>query len=586
MNKILIIDDDRELCALIKRSVQAENIEADFCNTGKEGLQKLREQEYQLVVLDVMMPGMDGFETLEEIRKENSLPILMFTSKNDSISKVRGLRAGADDYLTKPFDMDELIARIASLIRRYTRFNHQAGAVQKLDFDGLQIDLENRSVTTENGTFELPPKEFDLLLYCAKHQGKILTKQQIYEEVWGEEYFYDDSNIMAIISRLRKKLEVNPSSPKYIQTVKGIGYRFSELGCYEFSIEDNGIGMTPEFQKIMFEPFSRADDHRTTKVQGTGLGMAITRNIVNLMNGDIQVESAPNKGTKITVTVYLKLQENEKEQEKELLDLPVLVVDDDKTCCESTVATLQEIGIAGEWALTGKEAVERCYVRHETNSDYFAVILDWKMPEMDGIATARKIRERVGEDVTIIILTSFDFSEIEEEARAVGVNAFMAKPLFRSRLTATLRQFTSGKKEKNARNYLEDFAKENYAGKRILLVEDNELNREIATEIIGMTGVTIDSAENGKIAVEKVMEAPEKWYDLIFMDIQMPIMNGYEATAAIRALAGSRGKVPIIAMTANAFAEDVQLAKNTGMNEHIAKPLDLNKLNDVLKQWL
>ena len=344
--------------------------------------------------------------------------------------------------------------------------------------------------------------------------------------------------------------------------------------------------MTPEFQKIMFEPFSRADDHRTTKVQGTGLGMAIARNIVNLMNGDIQVESAPNKGTKITVTVYLKLQENEKEQEKELLDLPVLVVDDDKTCCESTVATLQEIGIAGEWVLTGKEAVERCAARHKTGRDYFAVILDWKMPEIDGIATARKIRERVGEDVTIIILTSFDFSEIEEEARAAGVNAFMAKPLFRSRLTATQRQFTSGKKEENARNYLEDFAKENYAGKRILLVEDNELNREIATEIIGMTGVTIDSAENGKIVVEKVMEAPEKWYDLIFMDIQMPIMNGYEATAAIRALAGSRGKVPIIAMTANAFAEDVQLAKNTGMNEHIAKPLDLNKLNDVLKQWL
>ncbi|EPD59304.1 response regulator transcription factor [Faecalimonas umbilicata] len=229
MNKILIIDDDRELCTLIKRSVLSENIEADFCNTGKTGLQKLKEQEYQLVILDVMMPGMDGFETLEEIRKENSLPILMFTSKNDSISKVRGLRAGADDYLTKPFDMDELIARIVSLIRRYTRFNQQNGtAQQRLAFDGLQIDFENRSIITENGIFELPPKEFDLLLYCAKHQGKILTKQQIYEEVWGEEYFYDDSNIMAIISRLRKKLEVNPSSPKYIQTVKGIGYRFNK----------------------------------------------------------------------------------------------------------------------------------------------------------------------------------------------------------------------------------------------------------------------------------------------------------------------------------------------------------------------
>ena len=228
MNKVLIIDDDKELCVLIKRSVLSEDIEADFCNTGKEGLQKLKEKEYQLVILDVMMPGMDGFETLEEIRKENSLPILMFTSKNDSASKVRGLRAGADDYLTKPFDMDELIARIISLILRYTRFNQTDGMTQQLEFDGLKIDIENRSVTTENGTFELPPKEFDLLLYCAKNQGKILTKQQIYEEVWREEYFYDDSNIMAIISRLRKKLEVNPGSPKYIQTIKGIGYRFNK----------------------------------------------------------------------------------------------------------------------------------------------------------------------------------------------------------------------------------------------------------------------------------------------------------------------------------------------------------------------
>ena len=227
MNKVLIIDDDKELCTLIKRSIQSERIDADFCNTGKEGLRKLKGTEYQLVILDVMMPGMDGFETLEEIRKESSLPILMFTSKNDSVSKVRGLRMGADDYLTKPFDMDELVARIVSLIRRYTRFNQQDKALQQLAFDGLIIDLENRSAATENGTFELPPKEFDLLLFCAKNQGKILTKQQIYEEVWGKEYFYDDSNIMAIISRLRRKLEINPTSPKYIQTIKGIGYRFN-----------------------------------------------------------------------------------------------------------------------------------------------------------------------------------------------------------------------------------------------------------------------------------------------------------------------------------------------------------------------
>ena len=226
MNSVLIIDDDKELCLLIKKSILSEDIEADFCSTGKEGLLKLKEKDYQLVILDVMMPGMDGFETLEQIRKENSLPILMFTSKNDSASKVRGLRAGADDYLTKPFDMDELIARIISLIRRYTRFNGQNSG-QALDFDGLKIDLENRSVTTSNGTFELPPKEFDLLLFCAKNQGKILTKQRIYEEVWGEAYVYDDSNIMAVISRIRKKIEKNSGSPNYIQTIKGIGYRFN-----------------------------------------------------------------------------------------------------------------------------------------------------------------------------------------------------------------------------------------------------------------------------------------------------------------------------------------------------------------------
>ena len=476
--------------------------------------------------------------------------------------------------------------RVVECLGKITKSSrHLLGLINEV-LDMARIESGRISLAEED--FRLP-ELVDNLLALTKpaidehhHQLEVHIEHIEHEAVCG-----DSLRIQQVfVNLMSNAVKYTPDGGNITLTIKEKPNGFSELGCYEFSIEDNGIGMTPEFQKIMFEPFSRADDHRTTKVQGTGLGMAIARNIVNLMNGDIQVESAPNKGTKITVTVYLKLQENEKEQEKELLDLPVLVVDDDKTCCESTVATLQEIGIAGEWVLTGKEAVERCAARHKTGRDYFAVILDWKMPEMDGIATARRIRECVGEDVTIVILTSFDFSEIEEEARAAGVNAFMAKPLFRSRLTATLRQFKSEKKEENARNYLEDFAKENYAGKRILLVEDNELNREIATEIIGMTGVTIDSAENGKIAVEKVMEAPEKWYDLIFMDIQMPIMNGYEATAAIRALAGSRGKVPIIAMTANAFAEDVQLAKNTGMNEHIAKPLDLNKLNDVLKRWL
>lgn len=225
--RILIIDDDEELCALLKRSVRAEGLKADLCHTGAEGSRALSEHTYQLVVLDVMMPGMDGFETLEQIRKKSAVPILMLTAKDDSGSKVQGLRAGADDYLTKPFHMEEFLARVQSLIRRYTRFGNPKEACRKLVFDGLTMDLDAYAVETAKGNFELPPKEFEVLLYLVQHQGRILTKQQIYEAVWKEPYVYDDSNIMAIISRLRKKIEPEGGSFAYIQTVKGIGYRFN-----------------------------------------------------------------------------------------------------------------------------------------------------------------------------------------------------------------------------------------------------------------------------------------------------------------------------------------------------------------------
>lgn len=228
-HKILIIDDDKELCNLLQKNLNGENMDADIYHTGREGLFALNDEEYQLVILDIMMPEMDGFQVLEKIRKTSSIPILMLTAKSDSISKVIGLRSGADDYLIKPFDMNEFMARVHSLIRRYTNFNpHYDEPEEILIFDGLTIDLESRSVSTKNSTLELPPKEFDILVYCAQNQGRILTKQQIYEEVWQEPYVYDDNNIMAIISKLRKKIEDSPSSPVYIQTVKGIGYRFSK----------------------------------------------------------------------------------------------------------------------------------------------------------------------------------------------------------------------------------------------------------------------------------------------------------------------------------------------------------------------
>lgn len=271
----------------------------------------------------------------------------------------------------------------------------------------------------------------------------------------------------------------------------------------------------------------------------------------------------------------------------ELIDLPVLVVDDDQNCCENTVALLEEIGIDGEWVTSGEEAVNLVAARYEKENDYFAIIIDWKMPGMDGLETTRQIRKIVGNDVTIIILSAYDYSEIEQEAKEAGVDEFIAKPLFRSRLTATFKNILEGKPSSDAKHYLSDIIQCDYTGKRVLLVEDNDLNSEIAKEIIGMTGAEVVTAENGKTAVDMISSGSEGDFDLIFMDIQMPVMNGYEATAAIRTsnIPAARS-VPIVAMTANAFAEDVQLARSAGMNEHISKPLDMTRLRDVMRKWL
>ena len=228
MDRVLIIDDDRELCALVQRALVAAGVDADCCHSGQSGLLHMEGRDYQLVILDVMMPGFDGFDTLEKIRARSCVPVLMLTAKGDGASKVRGLRAGADDYLPKPFDLEELSARVLALIRRYTCLNRGLGGGESpIRFSGLSIDPGARVVQTAGGPIELPPKEFDLLLLLARNQGRVLTKQRIYEEVWGEPYACDDSTIMAIVSRLRKKIEPDQSHPSYIQTVRGVGYRFS-----------------------------------------------------------------------------------------------------------------------------------------------------------------------------------------------------------------------------------------------------------------------------------------------------------------------------------------------------------------------
>ena len=400
--------------------------------------------------------------------------------------------------------------------------------------------------------------------------GDSLRIQQVFVNIVGNSVKYTPDGGQINISIFEK-----PTNKKHV-------------GCYEFIFEDNGIGMSEDFIKKMFHPFERADDERANKVQGTGLGMAITKNIVGMMNGDIQVESKLGEGSRFTVTIFLKLQDEDLASTEELAELPVLVVDDDEDVCQNTTGILRDIGMQSEWVSSGEEAVKRVTARHEADNDFFAVIVDWKMPGMDGVETTRAIRQNVGDEMPIIVFSSYDWTDIEAEAREAGVNAFIAKPLFKSRLISVFKEVINGEKEEDdTRNALSDIASMDYSSKRVLLVEDNEINREIAEEILGMTGLQIEAAENGQIALDMVSASADGYYDLVFMDIQMPVMNGYEATRGIRALGREyTDKLPIIAMTANAFAEDVVMAKDVGMNEHISKPLDMDKLEDVLKKWL
>ncbi len=357
-------------------------------------------------------------------------------------------------------------------------------------------------------------------------------------------------------------------------------------GMFQFIVKDNGMGMTPEFLERLFIPFERADEALQKKIPGTGLGMAIIRNIVSLLGGEITVASEPGKGTTFTVLLHLKKQMQCRDSVLALKNLSVLVVDDDRAVCESACLMLNDAGMRSEWVLGGEEALERIKRAWKQRCEYFAIIVDWMMPGMDGAEVTRRIRSEVGSTVPVIILSGYDWSTIEHEARQAGADAFIAKPLFRSRLLHVLEQFVMVQRNSEAAES-DNPAPVDFSDKRILLVEDNELNIEIVREILGMTGVAIDEAVDGKMAVETIRKSPENHYDAVLMDIQMPVMNGYEAARAIRNLPRKDvGSIPIIAMTADAFVEDIQQAQDAGMNAHIAKPLDFTLFYRILAHWL
>ncbi len=350
-----------------------------------------------------------------------------------------------------------------------------------------------------------------------------------------------------------------------------------------FLVKDSGIGMTKEFLEKIFDTFTREEKAQIDKIEGTGLGMAITKAIVDTMKGSIDVQSTPGEGTEFHIILDLEKADTKLEDMK-LPSWRMLVVDNNQDLCQSAVDSLKEIGIDAQWAMDGRTAVEMAKKCHDEQNPYEIVLLDWKMPEMDGLHTAREMRKHLGENAPILIISAYDWSEIEEEAAEAGVQGFISKPLFKSNLYLGLSRYMLDEPHEETKK--ESVSHGSFSGKRILLAEDNDLNWEIAEDLLSEEGFALERAENGKICVEKFSQSESGYYDVILMDIRMPVMNGYDAAKAIRALVRPDADLPIIAMTADAFSDDIQRCLDCGMNEHVAKPIDVNRLTQLLKKYL
>lgn len=429
------------------------------------------------------------------------------------------------------------------------------------------------------------------------HELKTIVQADV--RVKHLEFFIDTLDVVdegIICDRLRLNqvlLNVISNAVKFTPPRGTVSVRVAQVpgapagfGAYEFRVKDTGIGMGADFIQHMFEPFERERTSTVSGTQGTGLGMTITKKIVDMMHGSIRVESQEGKGTEFTVSLQFRLSNEPVRPEKmpELEGLRALVADDDFNTCVSLTKMLQSVGMRPEWTTSGREAVLRAQLAMEQGDPFHAYIMDWLMPDMNGVEAVRRIRRLVGKESPIIVLTAYDWADIQEEAQEAGVTSFCSKPLFLSELRSALFHSSQNRAPEEA-VWTED--RESFTGKRLLLVEDNELNQEIAVTILEEAGFTVDTADDGSLAVEKVKASLETPYDLVLMDLQMPVLDGYGAARAIRALPEKElNTLPIVAMTANAFEEDKRKALEAGMNGHLGKPIEIDKLMETLKSIL
>ncbi|MDO4488950.1 MAG: response regulator [Eubacteriales bacterium] len=444
----------------------------------------------------------------------------------------------------------------------------------------------------ESGKIFMEEKETNLSELM--HDLKVIASGQIHAkqlelfmdalDVTNEDVYCDKTRLnQVLLNLLSNAIKFTPAGGAVSVRLKQLPSVSRGFGLYEIRVKDTGIGMEPEFVDKIFQPFERERTSTVSKTQGTGLGMAISKNIIDMMGGTIEVQTEKDKGTEFVIKLPLRIQENKTVDERveELEGMHALVVDDDFNTCDSVTKMLIKAGMKAEWTLSGREAVLRARQSMEIGRSYDAYIIDWRLPDMNGIEVTRQIRA-LGDYTPIIILTAYDWTDIEAEALAAGVTAFCSKPLFMSDLRDSLLN-AMNHNEKDNKGTETSVERPNLKGKRMLLVEDNELNREIALEILGVYGFDIDTAENGRIAVDKIANSEPGYYNLVLMDIQMPIMDGYEATRRIRKLDDEKlSSVPIIAMTANAFDEDRRMAMECGMNGFLSKPIDVARVEDTV----
>ena len=445
----------------------------------------------------------------------------------------------------------------------------------------------------ESGKLHLEETEVNLaeMLHDIKTivSGQIHAKQlELYMDaldVTDEDVYCDRTRMgQILLNLLSNAIKFTPAGGTVSVRIRQLAGTVRDCAQYEFRVRDNGIGMSPEFAKKIFEPFERERTSTVSRIQGTGLGMAITRNIVEMMGGTIKVQTEKNRGTEFIICLPLRVQTGTRREEKiaELAGLKALVVDDDFNTCDSVAKLLTRVGMRAEWTLSGREAVLRARQSIELGDPCRAYIIDWRLPDMNGIEVTRQIRS-LNDDTPIIILTAYDWSDIEAEAKAAGVTAFCSKPMFLSDLRDTLLTAIGHMQTADEQDILPG-KNADFRGRHILLVEDNELNREIAMTILHEYGFLVDTAENGAVAVEKIRTSDPGRYDLVLMDVQMPVMDGCTATRRIRALKDpARAAVPIVAMTANVFEEERKRAFDCGMNGFLSKPIVVEELIDALR---